>query len=135
MGRLRINLTSALAGLLGAIAVVWISAAMEQRAAERSMERMQHITFPPDALGGVVGWNTFGPGPLTLFLAVLVFAVIFPRRAPLAGAVRHAGGRSSKSPGKSRRPTSGQCDIRSEATRPLPRDPVDFRLLRRRLEQ
>jgi hypothetical protein len=80
MRRLRIYLTSIIAGLAGAVAVLWVSARMERHAAEQYLERLRQAPLPLDFQGGygyVMGGPVFGPGLLTLFLAILVFTTAF----------------------------------------------------------
>jgi len=81
MHRLRIYLTSIIAGLAGAVAVLAISQRSERQQAEQYFERMRNA-HPVNLLlqngyGYVAGSPAFGPGLFTVFLAVFVFAAVF----------------------------------------------------------
>jgi hypothetical protein len=78
MRRLRIYVTSIIAGLVGSVAVLSISALSERQQAQEYFERIRNaplVDLPFQ--GGVVGSRIFGPGLFTVFLAVFVFAAVF----------------------------------------------------------
>jgi hypothetical protein len=80
MHRLRIYLTSIIAGLVGSAAILAISARSERQQAEQYFERMRNahpVNLPVEGGGYVMGSPAFGPGLFTLFLAVFVFAAVF----------------------------------------------------------
>jgi ABC-type spermidine/putrescine transport system permease subunit II len=83
MRRMRIYLTSTVAGLAGVWAVLWISSRGEQRQMDQYIERLRNsppaFPGPQSEYGAVMGWHTvaFGPGLFTTFLAILVFTLVF----------------------------------------------------------
>jgi predicted LPLAT superfamily acyltransferase len=81
MQRLRIYLTSVSAGLAGAVAFLWISSRIERQQLQQYLERLRSAPPVParfrDGYGYVMGSREFGPGMLTWFLVVFVFAAIF----------------------------------------------------------
>lgn len=80
MRRLRIYLTSIAGGLAGAYLVLAISSRIERRHAEEFLQRMRSAPPPlpgPDGPSGYVMGSEFGPGMITSYLVVLVFASAF----------------------------------------------------------
>jgi hypothetical protein len=83
MRRLRIYFTSIAGGLTGAITVLAISSRIEQHRTEEFLERIRHTPAPINPAhdgpyGYVMGSGLdLGPGMVTCYLVVLVFASVF----------------------------------------------------------
>jgi hypothetical protein len=81
MKRFRVYLVSTIGGLAGAFAVLGISSYFERDHLHRAIEHVS--TAPPPIPEGAAGafWGSasvyYGPSPLILYLAILLFAAIF----------------------------------------------------------